>query len=676
MLTLIVITSASAMPGSSQKNAQTYQDSQFSAVPVRLNVSAYSSQLPVNSRLVGPYRGNMSVMVGFSLNNQPSLNSFLAEVSTPGSIDYHHYISRSVFTSRYSPDLGFYDRVLNYFDSFPGLVVRGYGDRLAISISGSSRMVSSAFHSSTDVYALGSHDFYEMSDPGLPGWIVARTSYVAGLQNSTLPRVSLGGSLVPRGRVDFTPVSGGYPAPLGNSILGPQYLWGSDMQRTYNVTGLINATTANASVVATIFWTSGTAPFYPADVMTYFNDTLPKGEPRPKVTAVPLDGAPLPGISAQNDTSGAVLENTLDLEMVGSLDPGASIYNVYTPSSSFAELDESFGYILNPGNSTPGLKNVSVISNSWYSGDRSDPIWNSYLEEAATRGITVVACSGDSGDNLSSPKYVGSAASFPGTDAGSSYGTLSVGGVTEMLNSVAGNSSYLSIERQQAWYSKESVDGKSGYVGTEGGISSFYGEPSWQVNSTANGVLKGRGRGVPDVSAVANDMIIFITVSGVSYYDSPYFYYAWGTSVAAPIVSGIIADLDTFMLDHNGSRAGFIDPFLYNLSNIQYDYMNTNISHFSDFRNPFVDVVNGSNALYSAGVGYDLATGLGTLDAGNLAYDMEYNITYSYYPGNVTSPGSPMQIPVEYLAIIGITIFVAAVAVTMILISGNRRRKD
>lgn len=602
----------------------------------RLNSSLYLPSAPPPARSSGTFRGSMTVMVGLELRNQSGLDSFLREVSNPSSSMYGHYLTRKAFASRFSPSIQLYDEALAYFHGYSGLVVTGYSDRLSISVTGNASSMGTAFHTTVSDYSSQGKQYYSAGDPGLPYWLECNLCYVNGLENFSKPSATVGGGIIKTSSSGDIPYSNGYPLPIGGNP-GPQLVWGSDMQKAYNVSGIINSTSLNNTVVATIFWTNGTAPFYPADVQNYFNQTLPSWEKKPRVVPVPLDGAMMPGISAQNDTSGSALENTLDIEMAGSMSPGATIYNVYTPFNSYSELDQSLAYILNPGNSSSGLNNVSVISNSWYSTDRPDPIWTQSVDEAAARGITILACSGDSGDNITSPKDIGTNAAFPGTASNDTAGVVSVGGTTVTLNTAGGQGSFLSLSSQSAWFSNPNTEGNSGPIGTQGGISQFYGEPSWQLNSTANTLLNGKGRGVPDISAVANYMLMFLTVSGTSYYDNPQYYYAWGTSVATPIMAGLIADVNAYLVANNHNMVGFIDPLLYNLSNVQYSYRGVSPAAFPGYYNAFHDVVNGSNSKYAAGKGYDLATGLGSINAGNLVHDILSNITYEYVPNNSTN---------------------------------------
>lgn len=646
---------------------------QDAIVHVPQGAIGYSTAVGKGVHRTGPYAGNMNVVVGLNVSGQRKLDSFLNSLYDPASPSYHQYLSRSQFTERFSPSLYSYDRAIAYFDSFGGLEVTGYSDRLAISLTGSAAAIGNAFHTSIAEYAGAAVPYYQAVEPSLPLWLSGQVSYISGLQNLTRPGVVVGGAGASSITGSVISYSGGYPVPLGNGNPGPQYMWASDLQKAYNVEGIIANSSSNGSVIATVFWTNGTAPYYPQDLGAYFNTTLPSWESKPTIIANPIDNAMLPGPSARNGTSGDVLENTLDLEMAGSLAPGSTIFDVYGPSNSFSELDMAFAHILNPGNNTSRLNNVSVISNSWYSGDRLDPILNMYLKEAAARGITVVACSGDSGDNPSSPKYIGSNAAYPGTFAAASYGVLSVGGTTVTLNVENSQAPFLSISSEKAWFSPTGTEGNAGPIGSQGGISAAYPEPSWQLNSTANATLQGMGRGVPDVSAVANYMLIFITEGDISYYDTPYYFFAWGTSVAAPVVAGIIADMNSCILAGGGHRLGFINPVLYNLSNIQYGYRGVSQSHFGNFLDPFHDITNGSNSRYSAGPGYDLVTGLGSINAANLTHDVLNNITYEYYPGGVTSPGSTPFSP-EHILLITAVVLMAAVLASIAIVRRRRGR--
>ncbi|EQD63029.1 hypothetical protein B1A_09335, partial [mine drainage metagenome] len=152
------------------------------------------------------------------------------------------------------------------------------------------------------------------------------------------------------------------PTPYFTTSSGSQLLYGSDMQNAYQLGKLYSAHGYPTNeTIATILW-SGTnaagtsvAPFVPSDINSYFNKTLPSGEPHSAIYGAPLGGAPAPGPSAANDNTQADFESTLDLEMAGSAAPGATVVEVYGPTATQTYLDQAFSFILSPSSSYPQL---------------------------------------------------------------------------------------------------------------------------------------------------------------------------------------------------------------------------------------------------------------------------------------------------------------------------------
>ena len=165
------------------------------------------------------------------------------------------------------------------------------------------------------------------------------------------------------------------------------------------------------------------------------------------------------------------------------------------------------------------------------------------------------------------------------------------------------------IHSQSVWYgSPSSTDG------TQGGVSAVFQEPSWQANSgDANSVILdyaglngvSSGRGTPDISAVGANMSIYVTSGSTAGYMT-----VWGTSIASPIIAGLIATVDNSI----GTPEGFLNKILYNFGENQYQ------GNFSK-TNPLYFVYNGSNALYPALHGYSLAVGWGSITAYNFVQD-------------------------------------------------------
>ena len=174
---------------------------------------------------------------------------------------------------------------------------------------------------------------------------------------------------------------------------------------------------------------------------------------------------------------------------------------------------------------------------------------------------------------------------------------------------------------QESSYTTPGAAGNNLYAGS-GGVSSVYATPAWQTGTGVPSVdpvtASGHHRYLPDVSltAAGHDGYI-IEQEGV-------LYLVGGTSASSPSFAGIMAIVN----QHTGTRNGNPNPRFYPLA--------------AQAPAAFHDVTSGTNAVpcaggspgcsaaapstnighmngYSAGVGYDLATGLGSVDAYNLA---------------------------------------------------------
>jgi kumamolisin len=144
--------------------------------------------------------------------------------------------------------------------------------------------------------------------------------------------------------------------------------------------------------------------------------------------------------------------------------------------------------------------------------------------------------------------------------------------------------------------------------GTGGGVSNLWTRPGWQ--NTVSSAADTSHRLTPDVAADADPS------TGVAVclpYDPKASDSCWsvggGTSQAAPIWAGLTAMMDQYLIAHGGHALGDLNPQLYQVA-----------AHAA--LPAFRDVAIGGNAVYTAGPGYDLVSGLGTPDVNNLAQDL------------------------------------------------------
>ena len=551
----------------------------------------------------------ISVMLTLKFSNQGKLNVLLAGLNDQSSPLYHHYLTASQFQQEFSPSASVYNELVQYYTS-QGFQVKTYNDRVSVVLKGTVNQFDTSFNTNIMSFITHGRTFIApISSVMIPAFLQPYLVNIAGLNTHNIATLNINRGM-------FTTSS------------GSQLLYGSDMQNAYQLNKLYSGKGYPTNeTIATILW-SGTnsaghsvAPFVPSDIYSYYNKTIPSGEPHSSVYGAPIGGAPAPGPSASTDQSQANFESTLDLEMAGSTAPGATIVEVYGPQATQACLDQSFAFILNPSSSYPQLNNVVAISNSWGGSDGTHATWTSYEQEATARGITVFASSGDGGNTNSA------APSFPATDAYNTYGITAVGGLQTTVSGTASTTGTgtTGISTESVWYNTPNSGD-----GSQGGVSKYYAEPTWQkASSEANSVITGAssitgvssGRGTPDISADGANMEIWITYSGSTSYQE-----LWGTSIASPLDAGLFATMDYYV----GHKMGFIDPLIYQLAQAQY---NGSLSSSP----AFYFVSNGSNGDFSATGGYSLAIGWGSVEAYNFAQDYINGIPTSSPPPTNTN---------------------------------------
>jgi kumamolisin len=297
-----------------------------------------------------------------------------------------------------------------------------------------------------------------------------------------------------------------------------------------------------------------------ADLTAYFQ-TL--GQTSPTITAVSVDG----GKNAPSTASSADGEVMLDIEVAGSVAPGAAIAVYFTPNTDQGFIDAITTAVHDTTNKP------SVISISWGGPESS---WtqqsltalDAACQSAAALGVSITVAAGDNG---STDGGTGNNVDFPG----SSPHVLCCGGTTlEASGSV--------ISSEVVWNELANDEGATG-----GGVSNDFPLPTWQANSNvpAPSVSTG-GRGVPDVCGDADPTTGYtIRVDGQTSVIG-------GTSAVAPLWAGLIAVANQQL----GTTVGFINPAIY----------------AAKAAAAFHDITQGNNGAFSAGPGWDACSGQGS----------------------------------------------------------------
>lgn len=475
----------------------------------------------------------------FSIN-EIGAREFDYGISNPASQFFHKSLTATEFWNEFGPNQSQISKIETWILSF-GIVNTTTQYLGQISFSASVQLVSSIFKVAIYNYKYGDLTFFANSnDAGLPASIGGSIADIDGLTN-----VSSTETISPS---------------LSQEINGKYYATPPDIYNFYDFYPAFNSGVSGEGTKIGILGVPNTL-FKLSDVeyfWSYYNVN-----PTPTINRIEI-GNWSPGFN------GATPEESLDAEWAGATAPGSNVSVViYTERpwetySTFHMILEEMNYFLN--NIYP-----DVISDSVYQGagniltQSDNTTWNNTLAQASDELITFVAASGDYGFDTSG-RYINDFAMSP-------Y-AIAVGGAN------------LSV-------SSSGITGEGGWNFSGGGYvtgNPLYGYTLYQSAGKIRGP-ENSVRDIPDISFAATDIIA---------YDTGEFTGMWagnGTSFAAPMVAGIIADLDHYD-QFNGRYGGFITPYLYDLSYSSGAYN---------------DITTGYNGQY-AGPGWDFVTGIGTVN--------------------------------------------------------------
>jgi uncharacterized protein (TIGR03437 family) len=541
------------------------------------------------------------------------LDQLLAAQNDPASPDYHHWLTPEQYADRFGLSPEDLARATTWLRSAGFTIEYTARARDWIAFSGTAAQVQAAFQASVHRYAIrGETHFAVATEPLIPSDLKPLIATMFGLNDFR-----------PKPMVKATNTSGsGYSLVPGDlaTIYDINPLYQQGLTGTKEKIVIVGQAAGNDSLLSDV---------------QQFRDNYGLGQEHIEFFS---DGTP------PSTDQGDQVEADLDLEWAGAMAPNATLIYVFgtnADNSAFFAIDQNLAPIVSESFGICEAQ-AQVSAPSQYEAE---------AKKGNALGITWIAASGDSGAAGCDPDATvasnGLAVSLP-----ASVPEVTAVGGTE-FNEGSGN----------YWSSANSSNGSSarGYItemawndtflngslaATGGGVSNFYQKPSWQIGP---GVPLDGQRDVPDIAlAGANDHDPYnIITSGQSAQ-------VGGTSAAAPVFAGILALVNQH-LQENG--AGNINATLYGLA----------LSSPAMFH----DIVNNSNIVpcepgtpacangafgYTAGIGYDLTTGLGSIDAYNLVTGWGSAVTKGAAPvihsvanaasyiGGVVSPGEMVTI--------------------------------
>jgi subtilase family serine protease len=557
-----------------------------------------------------------------SAAQQADLKQLLMQQQDSASANYHKWLTPEAYADRFGLSPSDAEKISTWLRSQGFNIIRVARGRDWIAFSATAELVENTFHTQIHRYRVdGDLHFANATALAIPKALADAVVGFRGLDDFRWKPMGIGKST---------------PSDLISQLMarpffstgGQNFLAPDDFATIYDITPLqtsgVNGTGMSLVVV-------GQVDVVMQDIEDFrsgFN--LPANNPT--VTLVP--GSPDPGHNPDD-----LIESDLDLEWAGAVAPQASI--VFVTSSTKAG-----GGVFNSATYAIDNDLAPVISMS-YGGCEADnasfiPVNEGTMQKANLEGITFIASSGDSGpascDSSSAiAASEGLAVSYPA----SSPQVTGVGG-TEFSGDVNNSSQYwnptngpnggsaISYIPETSW----NDTAPRGTLSASGGgksscddatCSSGFPKPSWQ---SGPGVPSDGVRDVPDLSFSASadhdGYIICNAGSCAGGIMNGNFLVVGGTSASTPVFAGIITLVNQQLGNLPPSGLGNVNPTLYKLAQ-------------TPANNVFHDITTGNNIVpctknskncpatpplqygYSAGTGYDLVTGLGSLDVNNLA---------------------------------------------------------
>ena len=552
--------------------------------------------VPSGSTPLGSLPGDQQVSLNVVLppSNGNRLQRLLKNLYDPSSPQYHQWLYAGQFEQRFGPSAVDVASVESWLHGV-GLT-RTTVSGFAVKVSATASQVSSALSTPFERYQTptGHQGYLAQRIPLVPQSLAnGQVSAILGLntvttfqsQSTWTPSASAGSGVLQAHADGLT------PCPGAQATAAPGYYTLDSLGAAYGVGSLLSDGQNGHGETVGLYELASSSS---ADIATYescfglTNST--------SVSAVDGGGGGVGG--------GGTAEADADIEQIATQAPDSSVISYEGPNTGTGAYDT--------WNAIIGADTAQVISTSWglceplASSVGEIPSFSTLFEKAATQGQTVVAASGDTGSEGCYPNDASTdlEVDYPASDPW----VTGVGG-TDL--SGPGD--------EDAW-----TDGG-------GGISRYFADPSWQPlvwHWSASGNACGLNcREVPDISANAG--------VGMIIYQNGMWTVASGTSLASPLVAGIVTDRN----DGCTTTTADLAPTLYSAASQGL------------YGSALTDITSGNNdatgtyigADFPASVGYDPATGLGSPIASGLSCPEVSAVSAGYEGSQVVVSGLGLE---------------------------------
>lgn len=555
--------------------------------------------------------------VGLQLKDAAGARALAQAVSDPSSASYRQYLTAAQWEQRFSPTPASVAAVTSWLRSQGITVTAVTPDRMTIEASGTAAQISAAFGTSLNEYRVAGRVVrLAAGSLSVPSDLAPLVSGVAGVdEDLATPDTTTGGDAVapPPGfknppqdcgqyygqtSASGEPAyGGGYEHPLPWTPCG---YTPAQLQSAYNLSGAIASGDDGNGVTVAIVDAYASSTLL-SDAQKYAAQNQPseplKTSQFTEALATPFTDQGLCGASGWSG------EQSLDVEAVHAMAPGAHILYVGA-KNCITGLFSAVQAVVD-------AHAADIITDSWgdTAGDLLDPpgvraAFDNVLLMADGTGIGVQFSSGDDGDNFAITGFT--ASDYP---ASSPYATA-VGGTTLEIGPNGSrigefgwstSKSILCTAPEEGAFPGCSASTVGDYeppapgafdYGGGGGTSYYYPEPYYQEGvvpaalADRNAALTGEANRVePDIAMDADPSTGMLIGETQTFPNGTYYsqYRIGGTSLASPLLAGVLADADQAA----GVSLGFINPALYTI------YRNSTPSASSKGTGALYDIVYG-----------------------------------------------------------------------------------
>ena len=618
----------------------------------------------------------MLLVLKRSPEQEYALRKLLDDQQDKASPNYHKWLTPEQYGTQFGPTDSDMQTITAWLQS-QGFQVGSTKGRTVLEFSGNAGQVQEAFHTTIHKYIVkGEEHWANASDPSIPTALTPAVAGVLTLHNFIkkpaihITKEKVLAKLGPGKKPQVT-----FPAQNGQSAtntLGPQ-----DYATIYNINPVyaknIDGTGIGIGVV-------GRSDLYPGTDVQDFRNIMPAANgANGAVNFGQLPNGVDPGDLGGDEEAEATLDSTWPTAIA----PGAYVYLTVSASTNTTDgADLSEAAIIE--SNLQDVMTESFNACELYATNAQLAGQTALAQQAAAQGITYFVSTGDNGpEGCDDPGIAPANHPISVNYLASTAFNVAVGGT--MFNENGDATKYwtsaapfsetaISYIPEDVWNESSLTNGlwsssggaSAGNIGGGlGGTTAGVPKPSWQYG--VEGIPQDGVRDLPDVSLTAASHDPYLLCLEASCEPNAqgeiFVYLVSGTSASAPSFAGIMALVDQSTAGTNGfTRQGLANYVLYRLAATQSSYPSqcngSNTAALPPSSCIFNDVTTGNNVVpgetgtdYQAGAGYDMTTGLGSVNVGNLVSNWG-NVTFNpttttmNFPTAETTHGTPIPFSV------------------------------